>query len=201
MFARRRKQNPDTESDKELCEALSSDGERAMAAIYRRHGGLVYRFAMRLSQDQSVAEDVTQEVFLALLKRNEGFDSSRASLSTWLCAIARNQIWKHLERSRRQLLAEPFEDAFEASCSDDDPGIALTRREGIAAVQRGIDDLPAVFKEVVILCELEEMTYEEASAVIGVPVGTVRSRLHRAKGRLALLLGDNAAMRSPGNKR
>jgi RNA polymerase sigma-70 factor (ECF subfamily) len=105
-----------------------------------------------------------------------------------LCGIARRLIWKHLERRERYSPIEPSDNESEVESPDDDPGAALSRKETVEAVQRGIDALPAQWKEAIILCEFEEMTYEEAALVLGVPVGTVRSRLHRAKTRLALLL-------------
>ena len=70
-----------------------------MAALYRRHGGLVYRFTLRMSRNDAIAEEITQEVFLALLTQIDRFDAQRGSLSTWLCGIARHQLWKHLQRS------------------------------------------------------------------------------------------------------
>lgn len=189
MFERQeRERHSDPDSDLDLHRAAGRGSEEAMAALYRRHGALIYRFSLRLSQDPSIAEEVTQDVFLALLRQSDRFDPGRAALSTWLCGIARRLIWKHLERRARHLPIEPPDNEIEAESPDDDPGVALSRKETVEAVQRGIDALPMQWREVIILCEFEEMTYDEAALVLGVPVGTVRSRLHRAKVRLALLL-------------
>ena len=86
-------------TDAELHRAALAGNAEAMATLYRRHGGLVYRFTLRMSGDAAVAEEITQEVFLALLSRLDRFDAERALLSTWLCGIARRQLWKHLERN------------------------------------------------------------------------------------------------------
>jgi RNA polymerase sigma-70 factor (ECF subfamily) len=179
------------QSDAELHHAALKGSGEAMAALYRRHGGLVYRFTLRMSQDVSIAEEVTQEVFLALLRQMERFDPERAALSTWLCGIARRQLWKHLERRGEDASAVGEDDAPEAESLEDSPATWLMRRETVAAVRLGIDELPLPLKEVIVLCELEEMTYEEAAIVLAVPIGTVRSRLHRAKSRLATQLRGN----------
>ncbi len=166
-----------------------------MAALYRRHGGLVYRFTLQMSRNDAVAEEITQEVFLALLSQIGRFDAARGELATWLCGIARRQLWKHMQRNEA---ADAFDEetAAELEFSGDGPAELLLRREAVAAVRAGMDELPAALREVVILCSLEEMSYEQAAQVLSVPVGTVRSRLHRAKARLAgLLRGEVASMR------
>jgi RNA polymerase sigma-70 factor, ECF subfamily len=196
MFKRLRRNRLDGElSDGELHRAALAGSGEAMAALYRRHGGLVYRFTLRMSGNDAVAEEITQEVFLALLTQIDRFDARRGELSTWLCGIARNQLWKHLERSKAACAFDE-ENAVELEFSGDGPAELLLRSEAVAAVRAGMDELPAALREVVILCSLEEMSYEQAAEVLSVPVGTVRSRLHRAKERLAgLLRGEVAGMR------
>ena len=196
MFKRLGRRRLDGElSDGELHRAALAGSGEAMAALYRRHGGLVYRFTLRMSRNDAIAEEITQEVFLALLTQIDRFDAQRGSLSTWLCGIARHQLWKHLQRSEA-VGAFDDESAAEVEFSGDGPAELLLRREAVAAVRAGMDELPAALREVVILCSLEEMSYEQAAQVLSVPVGTVRSRLHRAKARLAWLLrGEVAGMR------
>lgn len=194
MFERLRRKRLDGEStDEQLHRAALAGSQEAMAALYRRHGGLVYRFTLRMSGNASVAEEVTQEVFLALLTQIDRFDAARGALSTWLCGIARRKLWKHLERSKDALLDFDEETAAELPCTDDGPAETLLRQEAVAAVRAGMEELPPLLREVVILCALEEMSYEEAADVLAVPVGTVRSRLHRAKARLAGLLRKEMA--------
>jgi RNA polymerase sigma-70 factor (ECF subfamily) len=190
MFERLQRKRLDGElSDEELHRAALAGSGEAMAALYRRHGGLVYRFTLQMSKDVAVAEEITQEVFLALLTQIGRFDAGRGTLSTWLCGIARRQLWKYLERSEpAPMFNFDEEGAAELRCPNDGPADSLLRREVVAVVRAGIDDLPPVLREVVILCALEEMSYEQAAQVLVVPVGTVRSRLHRAKARLADLL-------------
>ncbi len=196
MFERQRRRRVDGElSDEELHRAALAGSGEAMAALYRRHGGLVYRFTLQMSRDAAVAEEITQEVFLALLKQMDRFDAGRGALSTWLCGIARRQLWKHLRNEAAAGLDLDDEGAAaELPCPSDGPAEILLRSEAVAAVRAGMGELPPVLREVVILCSLEEMSYEQAAQVLGVPVGTVRSRLHRAKARLAgLLRGEMAS--------
>ena len=193
MFERLRRRGLDGElSDEELHRAALAGSEDAMAAIYRRHGGLVYRFTLRMSRDAGIAEEVTQEVFLALLAQMDRFDAARGALPTWLCGIARRQLWKYLGRDEAtDAIGEEIE--AELECPGDGPAEMLLRGEAIAAVRAGMDELQPALREVVILCAFEEMSYEQAAQVLGVPVGTVRSRLHRAKSKLAGLISAETA--------
>lgn len=185
------RQHLDEKSDTELHRAVLNGSGDAMAALYRRHGGLIYRFTLRMSRDTSIAEEVTQEVFLALLNQMDRFDPQRAALATWLCGIARRQLWKHLQRFDDHASDLCEDDAPEAESPDDSPVTWLIRQEAVATVRFGLEELPLQLKEVIVLCELEEMTYEQAGLILAIPIGTVRSRLHRAKVRLAALLrGD-----------
>ena len=158
-----------------------------MAELYRRHGALVFRFTLRMSQDSNIAEEITQEVFLALLQRPDRFDPERAALSTWLCAIARRQLWKHFKSNERFVSIES-DDPFDTVSPEPDPAEWLTRKEAVASVRGGLDQLPIPLKEIVVLCELEGLTYEQAAQILAIPIGTVRSRLSRARNRLSLFL-------------
>jgi RNA polymerase sigma-70 factor (ECF subfamily) len=184
---RSRRQSGET-SDAELHQAALHGNGEAMGALYQRHGGLVYRFTLRMSQDANLAEEVTQEVFLALLNKLDRFDPQRAALSTWLCAIARRQLWKHLGRDDRSPAYE--DDPHESESLEDSPITLLLRQEAVSTVWRGLNELSLPLREVIVLCELEEMSYEQTAAVLAVPIGTVRSRLHRAKAQLKNLLRE-----------
>jgi RNA polymerase sigma-70 factor (ECF subfamily) len=114
-------------------------GEQALAELYRRHGTLIYRYSLRMCQDPSIAEEVTQEVFLALLRQGERYDAERSALSTWLCGIARRQVWKHLEKRQRDLPVELSDlngnedgdgERYQAESPDDDPADVLSRKDG-----------------------------------------------------------------------
>lgn len=191
MFERLRR-NAAHESDANLAKAIGRDDREAMADLYRRYGALIYRFTLRMSQNATIAEEITQEVFLALLRQPNQFDPERAALSTWLCGIARRQLWKHMERDQRFVPLDSEQELFEPVSTDPGPAEWLSRKEAVDSVRDGIDRLSLPFKEVIVLCELEGLTYEQVAQILTIPIGTVRSRLFRAKARLALLLQDHA---------
>lgn len=164
-----------------------------MAEIYRRHGGTVYRYSLRLLQDEAGAEEVTQEVFLALLKEAGRFDPARGALGTWLCGIARRLVWKQLHHRARYL---PMDEAAaeEVECPVEDPAELFDQKEALHWMEQQLALLPAELREVIVLCDLEEMPYEQVAGIMGVPIGTVRSRRHRAVRRMAAALkGERCA--------
>jgi RNA polymerase sigma-70 factor, ECF subfamily len=184
--------DPQMLGDEELLRLTRAGDEHAFTVLYRRHQGPVYRFALQMSGSESVADDITQEVFLALMGEFSRFDSSRGSLAPYLCGVARNQVRRHLERGKLQVPLD--EDSDEASCdpitAPGDPLGDLTLREGLLALRQAILTLPLHYREVVALCDLEEMSYEDAARTVGCAVGTIRSRLHRAHGLLVQKLRD-----------
>src|SRR5215467_3563470 len=125
MFLRRLHHRSHQDSDPELLLAAQQGSADAITTLYHRHGPLIYRFTLRLSRDSAIAEEITQEVFLALLRHSDRYDAQRgASLSTWLCSIARRQLWRYFERTRRYVpLDSPDSDAepFDPPSPDLDP--------------------------------------------------------------------------------
>ncbi|MBV9761023.1 MAG: sigma-70 family RNA polymerase sigma factor [Acidobacteriaceae bacterium] len=164
--------------------ALLDGDEQAFAEIYRSCSGPVYRFALYMTGDRHLAEEVTQETFLFLLANASSFDPARGSVLGWLLGVARNG-------SRRVLACSSENDALDDLSDpeipdDSDPFEELAQRELVENVRRAVGSLPPALREVVILCELQELEYKETAAVLGCPIGTVRSRMNRAR---ALLLG------------
>jgi RNA polymerase sigma-70 factor, ECF subfamily len=184
------------ETDSKLLIRIRSGDEEAFAALYRQRQAAIYRFALHMSGSITAAEDVVQEVFLVLLREECGFDPERGTLSGYLFGIARKLVLRHVERSRSDVALESDLDdaALPALAVNDDPLAKLTEREGIAALRRAVQALPRRYREVVILCDLEEVDYADAAVALGCPIGTVRSRLHRARG---LLLDRLNQERSP----
>ena len=175
------------ETDDELLLRMRSGDEQAFTALYRRRQGAIYRFALHMSGSAATAEDTIQEVFLALIRDDCGYDPERGTLAGYLFGIARKLVLRHLERRRTdvELDAEADDLVSPDATASADQLAALTRKEGIAALRRAVQTLPQRYREVVVLCDLEEVDYAEAAFILGCPVGTVRSRLHRAR---ALLL-------------
>ena len=178
-----------TTNDEALLRLMLAGDADALAELYDRRQPSVYRFALRMSGSHAVAEDVTQDVFMALIRDADGYDSSRGSVAAYLYGMARNRVLKRLARDR-SFVSLNDEAADEAAGGDarfitgDDPLAELARSETIEAVRQAILALPPHYREVVVLCNMQEMNYEQAAAIVGCPVGTVRSRLHRARAML-----------------
>ena len=183
-------------SDEDLLRRMRAGDETALTTLYRRRQAGIYRFALQMSGSRTVAEDVAQEVFMALIRESDKFDPDKGTLAAYLYGIARNQVLRRLERERVFVQfseeAEDMEAPFATGLSaQPDPLGDLTRNEMIEAVRQAVLTLPAHYREVVVLCELSEMSYAEAAEVIGCAIGTVRSRLHRARHMLIERLRGN----------
>jgi RNA polymerase sigma-70 factor (ECF subfamily) len=172
-------------SDEELLPLIAAGHVPAFEAIYERRQAGIYRFALRMSGCRSMAEDVTQDVFMALMRDAGQYDSARGSVSAYLYGMARNRVLRLLQRDRAfSANTETSGDdrlSAEALILRDDPLVLLARSEAIESVRRAVLALPLHYREVVVLCNLQEMSYAEAAQVLGCAVGTVRSRLHRAR--------------------
>lgn len=175
------------DTDEELLMRLRRGDEAAFLTLYRRRQASLYRFALQMSGSASTAEDITQEVFLTVLRGECGFNPERGTLSGYLFGIARKLALRQLERGRADVALESESDdaSWPELAVSDDALADLTHREGIEALRRAVTALPRRYREVVALCDLEELDYADAAAALGCPIGTVRSRLHRAR---ALLL-------------
>jgi RNA polymerase sigma-70 factor, ECF subfamily len=189
-------------SDEELLRLmLAGDGD-AFEALYDRRQRGVYRFALRMSGSAEIAEDVTHDVFIALMRDGHQFDPARGSVASYLFGIARHRTLKRLRRERFFVsMSDDGEDGGGAPKGLDerlvagaDPFADLTRSETIDLVRQAILALPEHYREVVALCSLGEMSYEQAASVIGCPVGTVRSRLNRAR---EILVRKLSAVKGP----
>jgi RNA polymerase sigma-70 factor (ECF subfamily) len=172
-------------SDQDLIERTAGGDRDAFATLYRRHHGSVYRFARLMTGSSATAEDVVQEVFLALMKDAARYDAGRAALTTYLFGIARRVTRRRLLRERRLV---PIGGAASRLGIMPDASAALEQRDELEQLRIAILSLPSRYREVIVLCDLEDVTYDSAAASIGCAIGTVRSRLHRARRLLATKL-------------
>lgn len=184
------------ERDDLLLRRAAKGDEEAFALVYRRHQGGLYRFALRMTGSPWAAEEIVQDVFMTLIREPKKYDPTRGTLGALLYGIARNRVLKHLERSPRELpLEEKNEDGTGSGIVLQDsftPAMWAEKRERMERVRAAVQELPVEFREAVVLCELEEMSYEEAAKTSGCPIGTIRSRLHRGR---ALLLAKLEMLR------
>src|SRR5438093_8232210 len=176
------------ERDDVLLRRAAKGEEEAFTLLYRRHQAAMYRFALRMTGSAWAAEEIVQDVFMTLMRAPKKYDSSRGTLGGYLYGIARNRVMKHLERLPREVpLEQKNEDGTGSRIVLQDastPATWVERRERMQQVRAAVLDLPVEFREAVVLCELEEMSYEEASRMAGCPIGTIRSRLHRGRALL-----------------
>ena len=167
-------------TDEELYRRVKKGDRQALVELYERREPGLYRYALYSSGSRSVAEEVTQEIFLRLIGGGVPFDEQRGSLEAYLYGVARN-----LMRFRPPPLA--LEDAGDPATGEDVLR-ELIADQRTAALVDAVRELPAGYRDAVVLCDLEERSYEEAARLMGCPVGTVRSRLHRARALLAARL-------------
>lgn len=163
---------------------LSGDAE-AFGELYDRRQGGLYRYALRMTGSEAIAEDVTHDVFLALMRDGGQFDEERGSLKSYLYGMARHRVLRRLKIERDWVSIDGPEQDDEGMndhlTASDNPFIDLARVETVGLVRQAVLSLPAHFREVIVLCELQELNYADAAQLIECPIGTVRSRLNRAR--------------------
>jgi len=176
------------ERDDLLLRRAGKGDEEAFTTLYRRYQAALYRFALRMTGNAWAAEEIVQDVFMILMRDPKKYDATRGTLGGFLYGVARNRVLKHLERLPREVpLKEKGEDGVGSGIVLQDPSTPATeaeKRERREQVRQAVLELPAEFREAVVLCELEERSYEEAAQVAGCPIGTIRSRLHRGRALL-----------------
>lgn len=179
-------------SDEELLRRMlagDADAADAFEELYDRRQAGIYQYAVRMSGSHALAEDVTQDVFMELMRDAHLFDPKRGTVAGYLFGIARHRVLRRLQRERTFVSMDVQAEGEEPRTEDqrsapDDPLLDLTRRERVETVRQAVLSLPEHYREVVVLCNLNEMTYEQAAEIVGCPVGTVRSRLNRARAML-----------------
>lgn len=175
---------PDDGIDAGLLAEIAAGGEQAFVELYRRRHSDVYRFAFAMAKSRSFAQDVTQEVFLNVLENASRFDAAKGSVRAWLFGCARYVTLDRLRLERRWTDDMPPDGAV---LDSDERLLADQRSEKLhAAIAR----LPLEYREALVLCELQELSYAETAAVLGCPIGTVRSRLHRGRALLTAMLDE-----------
>jgi RNA polymerase sigma-70 factor, ECF subfamily len=167
-------------SDEELYRWMRKGNQDAFAQLYERRSPALYRYALHMSGSAAVAEEVAHEVFIQLMAPNAHFDDRRGSLESYLYGVARNLV----RVVRRQgPVEEPVDRAFHHDILGD-----LISSEHTLLLQRALREMPERYRDVVILCDLEERSYEDVARLVGCPLGTVRSLLHRARALLSTRL-------------
>ena len=184
------------DQDEGLLTRSARGDEEAFTILYRRHADALYRFAFRMTGSSWGAEEIVQDVFMTLVREPGKYDAERGTLPAFLFGIARNKIMKYNERLPREIsLVERQEDGSGGGVTLRDsftPAMWAEQRERLEKVRAAVMELPIEFRETVVLCELEEMSYDQAARMLDCPIGTIRSRLHRGR---ALLLAKLEMLR------
>jgi RNA polymerase sigma-70 factor (ECF subfamily) len=176
-----------------LIESIANGDQLAMGLLFARHHALVYRFSLHLTGDDTTTEDIVSEVFLEVWRHSDRF-AAKSKVSTWLLAIARHKAISAMRRRRPEV---PLDDAAAMTIADpaDDPEAATDHECRSSIVRKCLTRLPAAQRQVVDLVYYRDESVEEAAGHIGVPAGTVKTRLHYARNRMAYLL-DKAGLSS-----
>lgn len=161
-------------NDRELVDRFRSGDRDAFSALYRTHYAAVFRFALYMTGDRERAGEVTQEVFVWLIHHPGAFDPERGDLPAFLGGVARQFLRRRRREEQRWL---PLNESDAAATM---PPREIAASDDAADLWKAIASLPERYREAVILCDMEEMSNEQAASVLGCAVGTIWSRLHRA---------------------
>ncbi|MEJ6021417.1 RNA polymerase sigma factor [Ramlibacter sp. PS4R-6] len=189
------RKRPADESD--LMGRLAAGDRQALDLIYRAEAAEVYRFAVAMCGNPAWAADAVQDAFIQLAEKPGGYDRTQGPLRAYLCGIARYKLlarWR--EASPFSTLEEEDEGAADVPHTHT-PEIELARTQETHSLWREIARLPWVFREAVVLVDIQERSYTEAAQIAGVETNTLRTRLHRARKRLAEALAPNAMTTTP----
>ncbi|MGZ5650927.1 MAG: RNA polymerase sigma factor, partial [Usitatibacter sp.] len=178
----------DPQAEHALLARMKQGDEAAFVALYRRHKDAIYRFALLYSGSPACAADVTQDTFVHLMTQSGQYDPARGTVGAWLCGVARNMARK--QAGVREDPTDPADldddtDPVEANVDRDSPLERVLRSEAAEQVRAAVASIKPHYRDVLILCELAELSYAEAAQVCGIDIGTVRSRLSRARAKLA----------------
>lgn len=169
-------------TDSELAQTMRGGDIEAFAELYRRRQRDVYRFALHMTGVPDVAEDVTQEVFMVFMRSDNNFDETKGSVNAFLLGIARNYVLRRLRKDRSFVSIEDV--SVEIEAGDAGAGEVLSRNLAIESMRQAVLNLPSHYREAVVLCDLQELSYTEAAEVLGCAIGTIRSRLSRGRSML-----------------
>ena len=170
-----------TTSDDMLLQRVAAGNRLAMQVLYARHHVRVYRFALRLTGNPATAEDLTSDVFLDVWRQAGRFEG-RSAVSTWLLAITRLKAFSMMRRRTEQELDDYTAAAIE------DPEVALERKDRSAIIRRCLTELSAEHREMIDLVYYHQKSTQEVADIVGIPVNTVKTRVHYARKRLSALL-------------
>lgn len=193
--------------DAALVARVEAGDPLAAHEIYQRNGSALLRFGVAMTDCVATAEDVVHDTFVELLRHPNRYDAARGSLRTYLYGIARHHLAKALRIKGRYLSEDPWSGHVDVDPlpqaravldqADSTLEEQLDRTQAIERIRAAIRALPPLYREVVALCDMEDLPYSLVAEIIRCPIGTVRSRLHRARALLATELAAMATNPTP----
>jgi RNA polymerase sigma-70 factor, ECF subfamily len=178
---------------KYVAQLVAGDGA-ALRPLYERHGRALLRFSAAMCRSRQSAEDLVHDTFVELLREPSNFDPTQGTVFGYLCGVLRHRISHHYRHQKRWVALDDGADGEggHATHAHDAPGLVdeIARSELTAAFRQAMLELPPPHREVIALCDLEELPYATVATILDCPVGTVRSRLHRARALLTLRLAS-----------
>jgi RNA polymerase sigma factor (sigma-70 family) len=169
---------------------LAAGDTGALRHLYERHGRALLRFSVAMCRSRQVAEDLVHDTFVALLREPFGFDPALGSVYGYLCGVLRHRVSRHYRQEKRWVALADDEGAEPVASDAPHATDEIARTEVTAAFRRAMLELPLQHREIIALCDLEELPYATVANILDCPVGTVRSRLHRARALLAIRLAS-----------
>jgi RNA polymerase sigma-70 factor (ECF subfamily) len=185
MFFRR--QPPESDAAP-LVARLAAGDAQALELLYRAEAGQVYRFAYAMCGNAAWSADATQDAFVQLAEQPAGYDAGKGPLRAYLCGIVRHKLLARWRDARGTSLAADDDEDDVGEPHLDSPEAALVRAQDLQALWDAVRALPWPFREALVLVDLQERPYAEAAQIAGVELNTLRTRVHRARQRLAQAL-------------
>ena len=167
---------------------LAAGDATALQPLYEKHGRALLRFSAAMCRSRQVAEDLVHDTFVALLHEPCAFDPALGSVYGYLCGVLRHRVSRHYRQERRWVALDTEDESAEPPSPTNTPADEIARSEETAAFRRAMLELPLPHREIIALCDLEELPYATVAHILQVPIGTVRSRLHRARALLSIRL-------------
>jgi RNA polymerase sigma-70 factor (ECF subfamily) len=189
------------EHDAELVKRCLAADTAAWEALLQSHTRKIYNLCYRFTGRPADAEDLTQEVFIKVFQTLRSFDAAQGSFGTWLSRVARNHLVDHYRRTKKDRITSSLDDELgileQKPGASVEPAAEVETRERRELLQRGLERLSPDLREAVVLRDLQDLDYDEIAQVLGVPVGTVKSRINRGRLELARVLKRMEQMKGP----
>lgn len=185
--------------DRELYRLTGEGDEAAFSELVRRYETFVFRIAFDVLRAEDDAADAAQDAFLKLWRGASGW-RGECEVKTWIYRIAKTSALDRA-RSRASRTTVPLEDVTDTADASPTPDEELERRERVRAVREAIAELPEAYREVIVMRELHGMSYREIAEAAGIDMGTVKSRISRARAELGEILKEKLGMTEQNRQR